>query len=95
MNNFSGKTEKESIDYQLEQWVKGKPIHDHIRDKCCPDFSCCHPNLLAPEEIRKKFAEASKAGGIKTAYLIKITFLVSAMAADLNKNVHIAGETEN
>lgn len=94
LHDFSGMTEEESIDYQLDQWVKGKPVHNPIRDECCPDFSCCRPDLLMPEETRKQFAEAVKAGDKETAFSI-LGMAISGMAADLNKNVHIVGETEN
>jgi hypothetical protein len=41
---------------QLAAWVAGKPVHNVIRDECCPDFSCCRPDLLWPEQQRKLFA---------------------------------------
>lgn len=28
--------------------------------ECCPDFSCCRPELLAPREVREAFAAASE-----------------------------------
>ena len=27
--------------------------------ECCPDFSCCHPHMKWPQEIRLAFAAAS------------------------------------
>lgn len=53
-------TYKERANYQLEEWVKGNPIHNDVEDECCPDFSCCKPFLLQPEEKRKQFLEISK-----------------------------------
>lgn len=44
-------------DEQLEQWVKGNPIHNPDRDECCPDFSCCRPELLADEKTRIAFRD--------------------------------------
>ena len=35
------------IDIQLDLWVKGVSIHDAEAGGCVPDFSCCHPSLLA------------------------------------------------
>jgi hypothetical protein len=46
-------------DEQLKEWVKGNSIHNPDRDECCPDFSCCDPELLAPEDERKRFAEGN------------------------------------
>ena len=43
------KTYKERDLYQLDEWVKGNPIHNNVDDECCPDFSCCRPELLAPK----------------------------------------------
>lgn len=40
---------------QLEEWVKGNSIHDTEIDECCPDFSCCCPDLLADEIERIAF----------------------------------------
>jgi hypothetical protein len=42
---------------QLAQWVKGKPIHGA---ECCPDFSCCDPELLQPERVRLAYAFGSQ-----------------------------------
>lgn len=46
-------------DKQLADWLNGNPVHDGLRDECCPDFSCCHPELLWPKERRQEFAAAS------------------------------------
>ena len=27
-------------------WVSGISKHNEVDDECCPDFSCCYPNLL-------------------------------------------------
>lgn len=54
---------------QLKLWVEGKPVHRNdvtIGDfklqggECCPDFSCCMPNLLADEATRKAFSAAAQ-----------------------------------
>ena len=31
---------------QTEAWVAGQPRHNTIDDECCPDFSCCCPDLF-------------------------------------------------
>lgn len=51
---------RESVMKQLESWVAGKPIHNEYADECCPDFSCCVPDNLWPEETRKVFVGASE-----------------------------------
>jgi hypothetical protein len=37
---------------QVENWTKGKSEHNKIDDECCPDFSCCYPDLF--EQDREK-----------------------------------------
>lgn len=39
---------------QLKRWADGESIH---AGQCCPDFSCCKPELQAPEAERKLFVE--------------------------------------
>ena len=48
-----------SCAYQLVEWLRGNPVHNVIRKECCPDFSCCSPELLWPIERRREFVEAS------------------------------------
>lgn len=55
---FDGMDEKQSIQFQLDEWVKGNPLHNPVRGECCPDFSCCEPEFLAPEATRRAFAAA-------------------------------------
>jgi len=43
---------------QASRVIKTPPIHNETRDECCPDFSCCQPELLADEKTRRAFAEA-------------------------------------
>ncbi len=32
--------------HQTEEWARGRLKHNHIDGECCPDFSCCHPDLF-------------------------------------------------
>lgn len=47
---------------QLRRWVAGEPIHRGSLEagECCPDFSCCRPELLAPTAERERFARATE-----------------------------------
>lgn len=58
--NLKGNNYKERCNNQLEEWVKGNSIHNSMDEECCPDFSCCSPELLQPLEIRKTFKEVCK-----------------------------------
>lgn len=73
-------------DEQLSLWLDGKPIHNGTRPdgECCPDFSCCRPDLLAPRATREAFVNASTAE--REAMLFG--FLGAAFA---DRKVYIAG----
>lgn len=48
---------------QTRRWVEGESLHsDHrsLGEECCPDFSCCNPELLQPVEVRRAFAAADQ-----------------------------------
>lgn len=68
----------DGVSHQLEMWLKGKPWHNPIRDECCPDFSCCRPELLAPYDVRKTFCEAYHAKQDDKMDAMLLMFLVSA-----------------
>ena len=69
------------------------PIHNEKpgEGECCPDFSCCKPNLLAPEGARRRFKEA----GGKERIQMLMEFL-GALVADSGKEgkVHVAGQVD-
>lgn len=44
-------------DQQIDLWVKGEPKHGA---ECCPDFSCCHPDLLQPVTVRLAYRDGSQ-----------------------------------
>lgn len=74
------------VEEQLKLWREGDPQHNKDRDECCPDFSCCRPELLAPEEERIMFCDRPELRGKMLGI-----FLCRAFE---NKKVHIAGTTE-
>jgi hypothetical protein len=41
--------------YQLSQWASGISVHNDIDNMCCPDFSCCNPEIVTPLEKRMEF----------------------------------------
>ena len=44
-------------DEQVELWVSGESVHNEDMDECCPDFSCCRPELMVDFEVRLRFKE--------------------------------------
>jgi len=99
-------------DQQLEEWVKGNPIHNNNRwysvcdkeDKvlyrekmeggeCTPDFSCCNPKLLWPEEVRLSFKNASEEE--RNAMMgMALNSLVKSVAAEHGVKVHLIGASQ-
>ncbi len=67
---------------QLNQWLAGNPIH---AEQCCPDFSCCRPELLWPREERQIFIDRPE---LRDGMLM---MGLSVALATYNKKVHIAG----
>lgn len=49
---------RKRLDKQTLDWVKGNPRHNSVDEECCPDFSCCDPELLASQKIRQQFYTA-------------------------------------
>lgn len=45
-------------DEHLREWAAGRPSCPNSVGECCPDFSCCHPHLLAPVEVREAYVRA-------------------------------------
>jgi hypothetical protein len=50
-----------TFDEQLQGWLAGEPRCPNDRGECCPDFSCCKPQLLQPLEVRRQFMAAPPA----------------------------------
>lgn len=75
-------------DEQLVEWVRGNPLHNDTRDECCPDFSCCTPELLADVDTRKAFVKADEV----TRMSMLGMFLGAALAEmGIEKEVHLTG----
>ena len=75
-------------DEQLAEWVKGINIHNHDRDECCPDFSCCQSHYKASEQERLLFVNRPD---LRDQLLMG--FLGGALG-NMGDKVHIAGSSE-
>lgn len=75
-------------DEQLQLWLQGKPVHNHDPNECCPDFSCCQPQLLAPLEVREAFVVVDDSARDKW-----LMHFLSAAFAEMGKeaSIYIAG----
>lgn len=79
-----------TTDEQIDEWVKGNPIHNTTRDECCPDFSCCDRKSMAPLHVRQRFAQAHREGDENTIFEMLNMFL-SAGVQSWDSDVYIAG----
>jgi hypothetical protein len=46
---------RERVRVQMLEWAFGHIYHNRVDDECCPDFSCCHPELFETDR-RKRLA---------------------------------------
>ena len=72
-----------TLDEQLRLWVDGQSTHLRTRDsyECCPDFSCCEPELQQPENIRRAFLASDEPGRAKWLRFF-LDALISKVAPD-------------
>lgn len=80
---------------QTRRWLAGDPVHVDGDDggTCCPDFSCCVPELLAPFEERELFARECERLDEPPMRLLTM-FLKRAIAREFPEmNVYVAGTT--
>ena len=69
-------------DEQLEKWVAGISEHNQKVDQCCPDFSCCKPELLWPKEQRELFRDRPE---------LRDEMLMMSLSAVFGDKAYIAG----
>ena len=72
---------------QLDAWVAGNPIHKQDTNECCPDFSCCRPELGIPIEQRILFRDHPE-----HRHEMLMVFLGAAISSMTDKKVYLAGE---
>jgi hypothetical protein len=87
---------KTSTDLQIEEWVEGRSAHNLDRDECCPDFSCCTPELQASEAERRTFARYWREGNSMAMNEMLMMFLGKLIhQSGLEEEVHIAGQVDD
>ncbi len=62
-------------EHQLRQWLRGRSTHDYRTDTCCPDYSCCHPELQAPLEQREHYYTLYQQGDLWRVQRLRLEFL--------------------
>lgn len=49
----AGQQYRERARVQALAWAMGNPYHNRVDDECCPDFSCCKPDLFETDEAKR------------------------------------------
>jgi hypothetical protein len=44
---------RERARVQMLLWAMGRPTHNKIDGECCPDFSCCEPDMFTKDETER------------------------------------------
>lgn len=88
---IAGSSEK-AYEEQLKRWVRGDSCHLIGKfDSCCPDFSCCNPELLVNKKIRETFYAAYKQKNNQVVQGLLTTFL-SAFLEKINVRANIISD---
>lgn len=53
---------QERVRLQTLAWAEGHPRHNRVDDECCPDFSCCMPDLFTADAGERWQHYATKHG---------------------------------
>ena len=86
------KGEQMTPDEQLERWVAGESVHNATRDECCPDFSCCQPEMQWAEPRRREFQEAFLADDHVRVHDLLMGGLTRMVGeSDIETKVHVTG----
>ncbi len=44
---------RDRVKSQTLKWAMGQPHHNNIDDECCPDFSCCCPEMFELDDAKR------------------------------------------
>lgn len=53
---------RDRVRSQTLSWAMGNPYHNKVDGECCPDFSCCHPDLFE-KDADKRWAQYKREHG--------------------------------
>ena len=81
VNDIPGNRDEPTPEEQLELWVQGDSLCPNTNGDCCPDFSCCHPDLLVSEEKRRAFLDAKDRDPYIAEFLLR---LIKKLAPESN-----------
>ena len=78
-------------DEQLKKWLDGESVCNKIDGECCPDFSCCKPQMKQPTEVRRTFFHASE----EVREQMLLSFFSASLASHPKVNeIYISGQED-
>ena len=76
-----------TCDEQLAKWLAGEFVCPNTNNECCPDFSCCKPELQVSAPVRRAFIEGSP----NQRHRWSMLFLGALVSSIKDKKVHAVG----
>jgi hypothetical protein len=67
---------------QLTLWIEGQSVHNDETDECCPDFSCCNPQIKTPQLAKERFWKAVQEKDKETIIMMHAEFLECLLFLD-------------
>lgn len=82
---------------QLNKWVDGISVHNDEdgEEECCPDFSCCRPQLMATLEQRILFRDHPEHRTSMLGMFLQAALELSARESGERLNIHVIHESDN
>lgn len=80
-----------SCEEQLIHWTAGNPKHNHVRNECCPDFSCCSGQPSWEVDVRERFLKAYQENDGELTFQMLMIGLGSLTFDD---KVYVAGDSQ-
>lgn len=77
MMEITGNTIEERIMSQLDAWIAGESLHNHVEGVCCPDGSCCDKSIRTQPDIKRLFKINLEAGRQDVVQAMLLKFLIN------------------
>jgi hypothetical protein len=76
---------------QLDLWVEGESKCPNTEQECCPDFSCCIPEMQWAKPRREEFRQAVRDGDDEKRSRLLLGSLTRMVAeSDIPQKVYVA-----
>lgn len=73
---------------QIEKWAAGESIHNPDRNECCPDFSCCFPELKWTNSTREQYLHHARKNDRGRLRMLLVSSL-KTLASSIDREVKV------